>query len=506
MGRLRDLVVVVPGIGGSVLSAAGRGAGGNVSSAGRARFSTGPVTAASALVSPGRLDLAGSPDLMPTGLVTGFTAIAPLVTLPGYRGLLRHLSDTFDGVVTDVYRPPVPISPDADVLLFPYDFRRSVAETALRLDQAVGEALRNRGAAAGGGQVIVLAHSMGGLVARYWAGALGGWQRCRALIMLGTPHRGAPKAMDWLVNGAGAGRLRLPAVTKVIRAWPSVYELLPQYEAVLAIPADGDPGTPVELTELPASLLAAQPGLASYAQQFADMAAAGRRTHERIAAAWVGVDPALAPQVVSYVGRGHATLNLAVLNNSGLTVSKADPPWRGNVGWRGDGTVPMLSAIPREHNGRPDLWRVLPDRHGPLGSAPDPVELISLYQSERLPVRGGELPERPWLGLDAEDYALAGSEYPVEAVLLPAPLRGRSAWVTRTPVDGTAGESYQDQLSRSGTDADGATSWRGTLPGCGPGSYELSVEVTGVPGPGRVPAMMTVVVLPGETADGAGHG
>jgi pimeloyl-ACP methyl ester carboxylesterase len=286
-----------------------------------------------------------------------------LETLPGYRGLVQHLVSSFDGVVVDTWRPPAPVREDTDVLLFPYDFRRSVAAAAVRLDEAVSAALHSGDAAGGGRRVIVVAHSMGELVARYWAGVLGGWERCRALIMIGTPHRGAPKALDWVINGPGAGPVRFPGVTDVIRGWPSVYELLPQYDAVLAMAAGGGPGMPVELTELPAALLAARPELAGYAEQFAVMAAAGRRTHERIAAGWRDLDPALRPQVVSYLGRGHATLNPAVLDG-GLTVSKADPPWRGNVGWRGDGTVPMLSAIPREHNDRPDLWRVLPDRQG----------------------------------------------------------------------------------------------------------------------------------------------
>ena len=38
---------------------------------------------------------------------------------------------------------------------------------------------------------------------------MGRWPWCRALITLGTPHRGAPKALAWLVNGVrgGAGRV-----------------------------------------------------------------------------------------------------------------------------------------------------------------------------------------------------------------------------------------------------------------------------------------------------------
>jgi len=503
LARLRDLVVVIPGIGGSVLAAPGSPAAGEGGGKGGVRFSTGPATVASALMDPGRLDLDRCPDLVPSALVRGFTGLAPLVTLPGYRRLVQHLENSFDHVVTDTCRPSARVREDADVLLFPYDFRRSVADAAARLDDALGAALEPRRAAGRGRTVIVVAHSMGGLVARYWAGVLGGWKRCRALLLLGTPHRGAPKALDWLVNGAGVGPLRHPAATRVIRGWPSVYELLPQYEAVLKVPADGSEGRPTEFTAIPAAL-AARADLAGYVERFAAMAAAGRAVHERIAAAWAGLDPDQAPPVVSYLGRGHATLNLAVLASGTLGISKADPPWRGNVGWRGDGTVPMLSAIPREQGDRPDLWRVLPERHGPLGSAPEPVELIGLYQGNRVPVRGGELPDRPWLGLDAEEFAQAGAEYLIGVALLPAPLPGETAWVTRTPLDGTSGGPWRDQLTAIGPGEDGAQLWQGVLPGCGPGRYELAVEVTGVPGPGRVTAKITVVVLAAEAPGGAG--
>ena len=54
-------------------------------------------------------------------------------------------------------------------------------------------------------KVIVIAHSMGGLVARWWLTALGGHRVCRALITVGTPHRGAPKSVDWVVNGVRLG-------------------------------------------------------------------------------------------------------------------------------------------------------------------------------------------------------------------------------------------------------------------------------------------------------------
>lgn len=81
-------------------------------------------------------------------------------------------------------------------------------------------------------RVIVVAHSLGGLVARYWAGVLDGWRMCRAVITLGTPHRGGPKALDVLANGVRIGPVALDGTTAVLREWPSVAELLPRYPAV----------------------------------------------------------------------------------------------------------------------------------------------------------------------------------------------------------------------------------------------------------------------------------
>src|SRR5690606_41822734 len=47
-------------------------------------------------------------------------------------------------------------------------------------------------------RAILIAHSMGGLVARYYLEVLGGWDSCRALITFGTPHRGSLNALDSL--------------------------------------------------------------------------------------------------------------------------------------------------------------------------------------------------------------------------------------------------------------------------------------------------------------------
>jgi pimeloyl-ACP methyl ester carboxylesterase len=78
-----------------------------------------------------------------------------------------------------------------------------------------------------------VAHSMGGLVARYRLAQDDNWKLCRALITLGTPHRGAPKALDILANGIKVGSWRVTRPVPVLREWASVAELLPRYPAVL---------------------------------------------------------------------------------------------------------------------------------------------------------------------------------------------------------------------------------------------------------------------------------
>jgi hypothetical protein len=195
-----------------------------------------------------------------------------------------------------------------------------------------------------------------------------------------------------------------------------------------------------------------------------------------------GLDPAQIPHVMPYLARGLATLNLAVLKV-------------GNLGWLRDAAMPLMSAIHLELDDRKHLWRVMPDRRGALGSAQEPVAMVGLHEAPPVPVRGGELPDRPWLGLDADEFTLAGEEDRVEATLLPGALSGGKAWVTRTPLDNTTSGSFRCQLEPAEPGPEGEPAWRTTLPGCEPGSYALAVEVTGVPGHGRVAAKTMIVVL-----------
>jgi pimeloyl-ACP methyl ester carboxylesterase len=117
-----------------------------------------------------------------------------------------------------------------NLLLFPYDWRKSNAEAAgklaIRLDEIV--------AANAGAEVTLLAHSMGGLVSRYYLEsgnfeARAGFAAVRRLITLGTPHRGAPLALSAAVGKEKRLFLSAEQVHRLAsdERYPSLYQLLP---------------------------------------------------------------------------------------------------------------------------------------------------------------------------------------------------------------------------------------------------------------------------------------
>ena len=113
------------------------------------------------------------------------------------------------------------------VLAFAYDWRRSVFETAERLEAAV--------AIFGGEPFHIVAHSMGGLVARLLLAKHPDIQRGGKLVMIATPNHGSWLAVQALTIDLAAAaffaafRVAVsPALAMATaRTWPSVYQLLP---------------------------------------------------------------------------------------------------------------------------------------------------------------------------------------------------------------------------------------------------------------------------------------
>jgi pimeloyl-ACP methyl ester carboxylesterase len=78
-----------------------------------------------------------------------------------------------------------------------YDWRQDNAKSGLRLAAVVDQALRETGAA----KVILIGHSMGCTIARYYCRVLGGERQVHRLILLGSPTLGAPPAYNYLKIG-----------------------------------------------------------------------------------------------------------------------------------------------------------------------------------------------------------------------------------------------------------------------------------------------------------------
>jgi pimeloyl-ACP methyl ester carboxylesterase len=128
-----------------------------------------------------------------------------------------------------------PISPR--VYCCGYDWRQDNNDSSLLLGKVVAQAQKD----CDGEKVILIAHSMGGLVSRYYC-KTGGEKNVLALFLLGSPSLGAPKSYWMLRAGMPLGNastgdrlLRLLALGKftrtasrdLLRRLPSAYQLAP---------------------------------------------------------------------------------------------------------------------------------------------------------------------------------------------------------------------------------------------------------------------------------------
>nr|WP_237418104.1 hypothetical protein [Actinomadura rayongensis] len=460
---MKHVVIVVPGIGGSVL----RGPDGRVVWGG------GLSSTARSLAWPKRLDLAA--PLEPVGLLPSISVVGPLA-VPGYDRLLCLIKNAFDHVRVDVAAPGAPRDPRADVVLFPYDFRRGVKAAAERLAVEVRDRLGPSGDAAR--RVIVVGHSLGGLVARYWLGPMGGAAYCRALITVGTPHRGAPKALAWLMNGVKVGALPFRRATATLRDWPAAFDLLPFYPVVRG--PDGTTSFPNELEWADAA--------------WAKRADEARRMHEEIEASWDGfadLPPRAVPEVGAIFARGHTTFGRAELSPTGLTFAKADAEWMPNAGWLGDGTVPACSAIPLDLDERRTAWQAVGERHLPMASTSAIVESLRNFSGDSLRPTRGDAPERPWLGLDLDETVTAGQPFLVSAKLLGAEPTDDTVVEARIKEPGGGPAAKIRCVFADGT-------WSATVPPRPAGVYEVSVTAALGSGTGQIRVSDVVGVVEGE--------
>ncbi len=111
-----------------------------------------------------------------------------------------------------------------DFFEFPYDWRQDVRTSARQLGALIESLPRSQ-------PLVIIGHSLGTLVSRYYIERLGGKGRVERVILLGGPHRGVVKALtsllaapDLLPFGIMGERLR-----RVCMTFPSSYQILPTY-------------------------------------------------------------------------------------------------------------------------------------------------------------------------------------------------------------------------------------------------------------------------------------
>lgn len=119
---------------------------------------------------------------------------------------------------------------------FPYDWRLSVAYNAGLLAEKIDRHLTWWRAESGnpGARVVLVGHSMGGLICQHLHTIPGAADSVRNVVTLATPFGGAAKVAE--VLGAGTGSpIPLPAqrLRRVAVTMPGLYDLLPTYRCVV---------------------------------------------------------------------------------------------------------------------------------------------------------------------------------------------------------------------------------------------------------------------------------
>jgi pimeloyl-ACP methyl ester carboxylesterase len=223
---MRDVIVLVPGILGSVLVKDGREVWGASAQSVVGNLVTFGRALKDLKLEPG----VGHED--PKDGVSAPRILPRLYMIPtfwkadGYGKLRERLSRRLT-------LTPATDDQPGNLIEFPYDWRLSNQLNAQRLADAViphFERWRHHNPEA---KLILICHSMGGLVARWFLEKLGGRELTRTLITIGTPYQGSMNALDALVNWLflGLGPFGI-SVDQLVRSFPSVYELLPTYQCL----------------------------------------------------------------------------------------------------------------------------------------------------------------------------------------------------------------------------------------------------------------------------------
>ena len=385
--RVTDLIVLLPGITGSVLQKDKKDVW---------ALTTGSVAGALATLGQNLqgLELQDDPQdvedlgdgVVATGLFPNVHLIPGFWKIDGYSGVRTALSQRLK------------LDDAQNYIEFPYDWRRDNRVAARKLARLVPTWLAQwkKVSSNDDAKVVFIAHSMGGLVARYYLECLEGWRHTRKLITFGTPYRGSLNAVDFLSNGyvkTFAG-FNVADLSTLMRSFTSVYQLMPRYPCVDT--GDGVMRRPGEARGLPNI----DPTKAAAALAF-------HNELERAICANAGSKEYKPYLVHPIIGTDQPTRQSARIHAGRLVPSNE----LNGADESGDGTVPRPSAVPLGCTsvddaafGRAGLF--VSGIHGSLQNLPQVIAQISYVLME--PNFEAYRPASEAVSLSVDDAYLVG--------------------------------------------------------------------------------------------------
>ncbi len=170
-----------------------------------------------ALRNPRRLAVGPDSDLKVGGISKKVVVVKGVIKLEAYSRLVDFLEEGL-GYQTG-----------KDLLQFAYDWRQDNRESAQKLKTAIDDWREN--VIGKKTRFMILCHSMGALVSRYYLQCLGGAANVSKFVTMGGAHFGAPFVVQTLMYGPsllplGIGRRGLH---DALMSMPSAYQLVPPY-------------------------------------------------------------------------------------------------------------------------------------------------------------------------------------------------------------------------------------------------------------------------------------
>jgi pimeloyl-ACP methyl ester carboxylesterase len=444
---MKDVIVLIPGIGGSVLSKDNTDI-----------WSFTPGAALRGILSRGKtikkLQLDGdNPDeddlgdgVRATRLVPDFHLVPGLNwRVDGYERFAQQVQQRFS------------VIPGQNYFEFPYDWRRDNRVAARKLARESTQWLTNWKQSSGNAdaKLVIIGHSMGGIVARLFLEFHEGWKDTRTLITLGTPYSGSVNALNFLANGfrKGWGPFTVD-LSDTLRSFTSVYQLLPSYKCLRAEDNSWQnldkvdwAGTAVDGTRLAAAI--------ELQRDLRDAVDARRKTE----------DPSY--EVRPVIGDFQRTLWAATLDGTAVETRMLRD--LGEEG--GDGTVPKISASPHELLDGFQQAAFFSQKHASLQNDNPVIDHVGGLLN-RIPLNPVDLFPAPDTAVSLEVGDVTTDE---PLVIRARNTAGIPLTATLTPIPG--GDPISVQLSDDGQDWQSAERTRLTE-----GDYRVTVSGSGAHG------------------------